>query len=295
MESRFRIKPSLDCFTPQLPTEDYDEQLKTTDFSESDVFYCECQDLYQGISYATVHGACVEKQRPYLESCPNIRPKNVSQEGKDEDVDRVPGECILNNIPQECSTCTHHIDPTIPRIRLLSWPGEGQASDDEVSICPILDLEDARNSLWKNGPLVTTFLPRDTFISVYEEGTYEPGDPEYDTPFEKNHCICIVGYEDDRNNDQDGCWICKNSWGEEWGMNGWFKIRYSDCQIGMEGYYSLFVNKNMVPERINRELVLNVPKKWPKDPMEAHKIHGQVSDKIVQSARKNIPSYSAGE
>jgi len=35
------------------------------------------------------------------------------------------------------------------------------------------------------------------------------------------HVVTIVGYDD---NDQ--CWIVKNSWGKGWGDDGWFKISY---------------------------------------------------------------------
>ena len=56
------------------------------------------------------------------------------------------------------------------------------------------------------------------------------------------HCVCIVGYDD-----AEGCWICKNSWGLEWGDPndpGWFKIAYGECGIlrAYAGYgYSLSV------------------------------------------------------
>jgi C1A family cysteine protease len=40
------------------------------------------------------------------------------------------------------------------------------------------------------------------------------------------HCIEIVGYDD-----AQGCWICKNSWGTNWGAGGFFRIAYGQCQI----------------------------------------------------------------
>ncbi len=40
------------------------------------------------------------------------------------------------------------------------------------------------------------------------------------------HCVCIVGYNDD-----PGYWICKNSWGQEWGDQGFFRIAYGECGI----------------------------------------------------------------
>ena len=40
------------------------------------------------------------------------------------------------------------------------------------------------------------------------------------------HCVEIVGY-----NDAQGCWICKNSWGTNWGEGGFFRIAYGQCQL----------------------------------------------------------------
>jgi len=40
------------------------------------------------------------------------------------------------------------------------------------------------------------------------------------------HCIAIIGY-----NDGEGCWICKNSWGPNWGEHGFFRIAYGQCRI----------------------------------------------------------------
>jgi C1A family cysteine protease len=40
------------------------------------------------------------------------------------------------------------------------------------------------------------------------------------------HCIEILGYDD-----AQGCWICKNSWGTNWGEGGYFRIAYGQCNI----------------------------------------------------------------
>jgi hypothetical protein len=40
------------------------------------------------------------------------------------------------------------------------------------------------------------------------------------------HGIIILGFNDD-----EEYWICKNSWGTDWGDNGFFKIAYNECSI----------------------------------------------------------------
>ncbi len=43
---------------------------------------------------------------------------------------------------------------------------------------------------------------------------------------EGGHCVSIVGY-----NDTEGYWIAKNSWGQSFGENGFFRIAYGQCGI----------------------------------------------------------------
>ena len=58
----------------------------------------------------------------------------------------------------------------------------------------------------------------------YKSGVYEL------TPagvYEGGHLVVLVGY-----NETEDCWICKNSWGEDWGNKGYFKIKIGECGIG---------------------------------------------------------------
>jgi C1A family cysteine protease len=45
------------------------------------------------------------------------------------------------------------------------------------------------------------------------------------------HAVTLVGYDD-----EEGYWIAKNSWGETWGENGWFRIAYGECGIDNYAY-----------------------------------------------------------
>lgn len=104
-----------------------------------------------------------------------------------------------------------------------------------ASNAPLMQLE-----LVNHGPLAIGFEVYKDFFA-YKSGIYhhvfsnnrDGLTGEYD-PFELiNHAVLIVGYGTDSASGED-YWIVKNSWGEEWGDNGYFKIRRGNDECGFE-------------------------------------------------------------
>jgi C1A family cysteine protease len=71
-------------------------------------------------------------------------------------------------------------------------------------------------------------------MSVYEDfQDYSSGIYEYTYgEYVCDHAIVIVDYG---NEDGTDYWRCKNSWGSDWGEDGYFKIKFGECRIDSYG------------------------------------------------------------
>ncbi len=83
---------------------------------------------------------------------------------------------------------------------------------------------DAIKTALLDGPVVCAMAVCGTFSS-YTGGCYDEDCTEI------NHGVLIVGWDDTMCNGQ-GAWIVKNSWGPDWGVDGYFYIKYGSCYIG---------------------------------------------------------------
>ena len=63
---------------------------------------------------------------------------------------------------------------------------------------------------------------------VYEEKSFLPIE---------NHLVSLVGYGFDNQTGWE-YWIVRNSWGQFWGENGFFRIRMHKNNLGIESYWT---------------------------------------------------------
>ena len=88
-------------------------------------------------------------------------------------------------------------------------------------------MDDRKSYLSQVGPMIGCFDVYDDFFA-YSTGVYH----HVSGPLKGGHCVQIIGYSDD-----EGCWICKNSWSDAWGDQGYFKMKYGECKMDTNPFF----------------------------------------------------------
>ena len=158
--------------------------------------------IYMGVAYYTrniLNGAVTEQEDPY-------------------DYDTISRSVT--------ETVSHKADNTLLR-RTIEIPNylEG-ATKEEIDA----KVEEIKRVVYENG---ATYLAYNHDESLYSENkSYYLGDA---SKVGSNHAVTIVGWNDnyskenfrsDNRPEYDGAFVVKNSWGPEWGQNGFFHMSY---------------------------------------------------------------------
>lgn len=100
-----------------------------------------------------------------------------------------------------------------------------------VGTLSIATEEDIKAALIKYGPIPTSMIVYSDFYA-YKGGVYQKSSG---ATYQGWHAIVFVGWDDSK-----GAYLCKNSWGEDFGENGYFWIKKGNSNIGWGTEYIIY-------------------------------------------------------
>lgn len=166
----------------------------------------------------------------YSQGCEGGFPYLIGKYGEDFQI--LEEECYpyIGNDTTTCSpVCTDRYMKTTDYHYLGGFYGAGNETN-------------MMREIYENGPIAVSFEVYSDFIH-YKSGVYvhtKSGLKGYNPWKITNHVVCIVGWGEDPSTSQK-YWIVKNSWGTEWGINGYFWILRGVDEASIESMPVAFI------------------------------------------------------
>jgi C1A family cysteine protease len=178
------------------------------DFSESYIMWC----LSQEPEYKDKFFGCLGSDYDYMELTAMVE-QGAAYE-KDYPYSTVePADCPYSG----------------PTIRFKAWHRIGCGDLDAIKAA-IYTYGAVDAAVWASPKAFMAYsggVYQDSFTTCIPE---DKGDPCYYA--RTNHIVTLVGWDDD-----DQYFILRNTWGDDWGENGYMRIKYTSARISCEAAY----------------------------------------------------------
>lgn len=130
--------------------------------------------------------------------------------------DEVLGDCVTGGVTFEDYWPYHEdgsgsLDP--------DWPNRVAHAVNVVDLTR--RPAEIKHHIYGYGPVAACMVIYDDFFH-YTGGIYRHTTEQ----ISGGHAVALIGWDDDQ-----GCWIAKNSWGTDWGEGGFFRIAYGECYL----------------------------------------------------------------
>lgn len=147
-------------------------------------------------------------------------------------------------------------------------------------------IESIKQEIYKWGPVSAGFKVYKNFIDKYDGKSIYKG-PEKDEEEIGGHAVEIMGWG--REDDTDFWWVC-NSWGTDWGLSGFFKMKMDIAECELEKNVVGFIpdfptfNINMIRYPISTSPELIALRAW----MDINQIYGYKNSAIKEIKKGKI-------
>jgi len=102
------------------------------------------------------------------------------------------------------------------------------------------DIDAIKTAIMNYGVIDAAVYAGNAF-QAYSSGIYEDTNTSCDASpcyyAQTNHAIALVGWDD---NNGEGYWILRNSWGTSWGEDGYMRIRYTSAHVACAAAYLVY-------------------------------------------------------
>ncbi len=186
---------------------------------------------------------CVDFSEAFIVFClDHLYPGFVGCLGSDYEYEELEalinsGVCYEYQLPYDPAHRICAADLDIPTVRFTSWHR-----------LPCNDVHAIKAAIYNFG-VVDVAVATSSAFDAYVSGIYEDTKTDCIDPYSgicyyapTDHVAALVGWND---NGGDGYWILRNSWGREWGENGYMRIKYNSAHVACAACYLTFT-----PERV---------------------------------------------